>query len=300
MDGRNLPKHKPGERLKAKVVNAVGRQLGVHPGMGRGFYSSDTRATREHTRKSTIEFIAEDQAIEPHSVFGLRNKLDFSVLPLFKAVAKGWGVWTNGPNTIPENAKGVAYSLDWEEPALVKLIEGEDRPRPGDVCGVGAELTVTRKRSGLLLLCQDMSGSNLGWCVRFEAPVMLARSIETIEKRKYGRFSVVEEDAEKPYFDVHHRLYAMNVHNAGLVKDDYCYVRPMLGHGLAATKYNGGMWLGKWDTSLADGKTVVLDTSEEEIVAIAPPDGLQDQQKVNVIEYNFDEFRAYPIECADE
>ena len=302
MDGRNLPKHKSGERLSHKTVNAIAEQLGVLPTGQHSMSGRQIRSSRRSPIEETIHFTAKID-IEPFSIFAAVPRTHIRDVPTFNAEAKGWGVWTNGPVACPKDTKGSAFPLDFFRPTLIRLTsDPEKQPASGEVCGISQDLDLTDERGGLLCLGTLPHDDKYAWCVRFLDPIDALAKVasENVEKRDRGNFRIIQEDLDPFFADTGTLVKAFNIHNAGLALGEHVRLTLTLGHGITATKWNGGMWLGRWSTELEDGKTVVIDDTEEEIVAIQPPDGLQHDQRVNVIEYDFDEFRAYPIECGDE
>lgn len=299
MDGRNLKKtHKTGERLSHSWVNAVSQQLGIRPSHVNGFESSRSDSSREYIREASIAIETEDD-IPAYSVFSAVGRTGNNIIPVFKAMEKGWGVWTNGPYELKADTKGTVSPLSFHVPALVKQTTDTDyQPKAGDICGVSDEFTATRKRGGLLCLGGD-GNDELVWVVRFEGPIhALAVAVDNVGKRAFGDFKVLGEDTNE-FFPTGKYVKAFNIHNAGIATTNHVILSFSLGHGVSATKWNGGMWLGVTDTSITGGSygNVTLDDTGETIEVLAPPDGLGEGKKVNCIEYEFDGFHAYQIEC---
>lgn len=298
MDSRNLKNdHHKGDPLMHGWVNAVSKRLRIRPSDINAYESSTAMSSREYIREATIQFDTEDD-LAPHSIFAAVGFTGQALVPRFKAKQKGWNVFTNGPYEVKADQQGVASPLDFYVPALVKQTTDPDyKPKAGDICGPNEEFVADTKHGGLLCMGHDGS-DDLIWVVRFDGPVhALAKPTGNVTKRSHSDFQILDNE-DNNFFEAK-TVKAFNVHHAGLASLNHVILSYSVTYGLVATKWNGGMWLGVTDAAITGGSSgnVTLDDTGETIQVTAPPDGLGEGKKVNCIEYEYDGFHAYQIEC---
>jgi len=289
-----------GEHLTAEQLNENAVRADVEPRQKHGFTDKRMAVTKQpNARMNFIEFIARPEGIAPYSVFSAVGQGSRGDMPNISASDKGIGFFTNGPDGILGNQKGIAQPISYEQPVLVRRATGEDtRPYPTNICGIGPNLEADRTRGGLVYLCDDIT-SGLGWVMRNNDLIdMVGVAQGNIAKRERGDFRILDENDENA-FSGPSLFEAFNIHWAGLAGDTVVRITNTIGHGLVATKFNGGMWFGVVEADI-EGETkgsVKINGTDEILQAWAGPDGLAAEGKVNVIEYHPNDFYAYPLDC---
>lgn len=174
-----------GDPILADYLNGLARAANLNFDATEGYADPDTRLIVSQ-RVDTILHAWTTAEIPPYSVFGLVAKDSDGSTPRMNAIKFGgdigpFGIFTNGPITIPADKAGVVWSVPHNMPTRIAC-DATNKPAQGDPCGPRWGSWIVEKQRGYELLCvdgEDAEIANTIVCIRSVEPVAMLMTVAT-------------------------------------------------------------------------------------------------------------------------